>query len=156
MELFTASVEDPDRAERLRSAIKGRGAFRHFKDELVRSPGELERRHALSEEASAAEPGHGSPRPATACSPRTTTIPETGSSPRHRPELTHGSTPEPKRSIPTPDHSHHRRHAAWATSRPSIERDSGFVASWAVSSRLLLFGVAAGDGGVPIRCRVSD
>jgi hypothetical protein len=50
MELFIASVEDPGRAERLRIAIKGRGAFRRFKDELARSPGELERWHALSEE----------------------------------------------------------------------------------------------------------
>ena len=50
MELFIASVEDPGRAERLRGAIKGRGAFRRFKDELARWPGELERWHALSEE----------------------------------------------------------------------------------------------------------
>jgi Uncharacterised protein family (UPF0158) len=50
MELFIASVEEPGRAERLRIAIKGRGAFRRFKDELARSPGELERWHALSEE----------------------------------------------------------------------------------------------------------
>jgi hypothetical protein len=50
MELFIASVEDPDRAERLGIAIKGRGAFRRFKDELARWPGELERWHAFSEE----------------------------------------------------------------------------------------------------------
>ncbi len=50
MELFIASVEDPDRAERLAIAITGRGAFRRFKDELARSPGELERWHALAEE----------------------------------------------------------------------------------------------------------
>jgi hypothetical protein len=50
MELFIASVEHPGRAERLTIAIKGRGAFRRFKDELARSPGELERWHALSEE----------------------------------------------------------------------------------------------------------
>ncbi|MGH2885377.1 MAG: UPF0158 family protein, partial [Solirubrobacteraceae bacterium] len=50
MELFIASVEDPGRAERLRIAITGRGAFRRFKDELARSPGELERWHVLSEE----------------------------------------------------------------------------------------------------------
>ena len=49
MELFIASVE-PDRAERLAAAIEGRGAFRRFKDELARWPGELERWHALSEE----------------------------------------------------------------------------------------------------------
>ena len=50
MELFIASVEDPGRAERLARAIAGRGAFRRFKDELARWPGELERWHALSEE----------------------------------------------------------------------------------------------------------
>jgi len=50
MELFIASVENPGRAERLAIAIKGRGAFRRFKDELARWPGELERWHALSEE----------------------------------------------------------------------------------------------------------
>ena len=50
MELFIASVEDPGRAERLRVAIKGRGPFRRFKDELGRSPGEVERWHALCEE----------------------------------------------------------------------------------------------------------
>jgi hypothetical protein len=50
MELFIASVEDPGRAERLAIAIKGRGAFRRFKDELARWPGELERWHAFSEE----------------------------------------------------------------------------------------------------------
>jgi Uncharacterised protein family (UPF0158) len=50
MELFIASVEDPGRAERLAIAISGRGAFRRFKDELARSPGELERWHALAEE----------------------------------------------------------------------------------------------------------
>ena len=50
IELFIASVEDPGRAERLAVAIKGRGAFRRFKDELARWPGELERWHALAEE----------------------------------------------------------------------------------------------------------
>jgi len=50
MELFIASVEDPGRAERLRVAIRGRGAFRRFKDELASSLGELERWHALSGE----------------------------------------------------------------------------------------------------------
>jgi hypothetical protein len=50
MELFIASVEHPGHAERLRIAIKGRGAFRRFKDELARSPGELERWHGLAEE----------------------------------------------------------------------------------------------------------
>jgi len=50
MRLFIASVEDPDRAERLDRAITGRGAFRHFKNELAQWPGELERWYALSEE----------------------------------------------------------------------------------------------------------
>ena len=50
MELLIASVEDPGRAERLAVAIKGRGAFRRFKDELACWPGELERWHALVEE----------------------------------------------------------------------------------------------------------
>jgi Uncharacterised protein family (UPF0158) len=50
MESFIASVEDPGRAERLARAIAGRGAFRRFKDELARWPGELERWSALSEE----------------------------------------------------------------------------------------------------------
>ena len=50
MELFIASVEQPDRAERLAVAITGRGAFRRFKDELARWPGGLERWHALAEE----------------------------------------------------------------------------------------------------------
>ncbi|MGZ6661021.1 MAG: UPF0158 family protein [Solirubrobacteraceae bacterium] len=50
MELFIASVEHPGRAERLTIAINGRGAFRRFKDELARSPDELERWLTLSEE----------------------------------------------------------------------------------------------------------
>ena len=50
MEFFIASVEDPGRAERLARAIEGRGAFRRFKDELARWPGELERWYAVSEE----------------------------------------------------------------------------------------------------------
>jgi len=50
MEVFIASVEDPGRAERLSIAIRGRGAFRRFKDELARGPGELERWYAFSEE----------------------------------------------------------------------------------------------------------
>jgi len=50
MELFIASVEDPGRAERLAVAIRGRGAFRRFKDELAGWPGEIERWHAFSEE----------------------------------------------------------------------------------------------------------
>ena len=50
MELFIASVDDPGRADRLATAIEGRGAFRRFKDVLARWPGELERWSAFSEE----------------------------------------------------------------------------------------------------------
>ena len=50
MELFIASLEDAVRTERLAVAIRGRGAFRRFKDELASWPGELERWHAFSEE----------------------------------------------------------------------------------------------------------
>jgi hypothetical protein len=50
MELFIASVEDLGRDGGLAVAIRGRGAFRRFKDELARWPGELERWHAFSEE----------------------------------------------------------------------------------------------------------
>jgi len=50
LELFIASVEHPGRAERLAIAIKGRGAFRRFKDELARTPGEPERWYALAEQ----------------------------------------------------------------------------------------------------------
>ena len=50
MELFIASVEDLGRAERLAIVIRGGGAFRRFKDELARRPGDLERWHAFSEE----------------------------------------------------------------------------------------------------------
>ena len=50
IELFIASVEDPGRAERLAIALKRRGAFRRFKDELARWPSELERWDALSQE----------------------------------------------------------------------------------------------------------
>ena len=93
MELFIASVEDPGRAERLRIAINGRGGFRRFKDELAARSASLSDGTPCPRSASAAEPGRGSPRLATACFPPTTTIPETRSSPRHRSELTHGSRP---------------------------------------------------------------
>jgi len=89
MELFIASVEDPGRAERLRVAIKGRGPFRRFKDELGRSPGEVERWHALCEERQR-DRARSWPRPATACCRPSTTIPENGPCLRHRPELSHG------------------------------------------------------------------
>jgi Uncharacterised protein family (UPF0158) len=48
--LYIVSVEDPGWAERLAVAIRGRGVFRRFKDELACWPGELERWHALFEE----------------------------------------------------------------------------------------------------------
>ena len=72
MELFIASVE-PDRAERLATAIKGRGAFRRFKDELARWPGELERWYALSEERRL---GRARSWLTTACCPPPAEIPE--------------------------------------------------------------------------------
>ena len=50
MERFIASVKEAGRAECLAIAIRGRGAFRRFKDELARWPGELERWHAFSED----------------------------------------------------------------------------------------------------------
>jgi Uncharacterised protein family (UPF0158) len=56
MVLFIVSVEDPGRAERLASALGGRGAFRRFKDVLACWPGELERWHALSEERQRGRP----------------------------------------------------------------------------------------------------
>lgn len=43
MELFIATVEDPDIADRLKIAISGKGAFRRFKDVLSRWPEELQR-----------------------------------------------------------------------------------------------------------------
>jgi Uncharacterised protein family (UPF0158) len=50
MELFIATVDDPDVADRLKIAISGRGAFRRFKDVLARWPHELERYYMLSNE----------------------------------------------------------------------------------------------------------
>lgn len=50
MDLFIGTVTDADRADRLDTAIQGRGAFRRFKDVLARWPDELERWYAFSEE----------------------------------------------------------------------------------------------------------
>jgi Uncharacterised protein family (UPF0158) len=66
MEVFIASVEDPGRAERLANAIRGRGVFRRFKDELARWPGELERWLRPSGPAGADRPF---PAPPTAADP---------------------------------------------------------------------------------------
>ena len=50
MEFFIATVADLVRADRLAEAIRGRGAFRRFKDVLARTPEEFERWIAFSEE----------------------------------------------------------------------------------------------------------
>jgi hypothetical protein len=50
MELFIGTVRDPGRADRLETAISGRGAFRRFKGVLARWPGELDRWYAFSAE----------------------------------------------------------------------------------------------------------
>lgn len=41
--LFVDTVADDDRADRPGFAVRGRGAFRRFKDVLGRWPGQLER-----------------------------------------------------------------------------------------------------------------
>lgn len=50
MEIFIATVDDPDIADRLEIAINGRGAFRRFKDVLAWWPEELQRYYRLSSE----------------------------------------------------------------------------------------------------------
>jgi len=47
---FIDAVTDPDRADRLRIAIDGRGTFRRFKDVLARWPDEEERWYRFSDE----------------------------------------------------------------------------------------------------------
>jgi hypothetical protein len=47
---FVGTVADPGRADRLEIALRGRGAFRRFKDVLARWPGELERWYGFSDE----------------------------------------------------------------------------------------------------------
>ena len=50
MEIFIATVDDPDIADRLQIAINGKGAFRRFKDVLSRWPEEFQRYYQLSSE----------------------------------------------------------------------------------------------------------
>lgn len=50
MELFIATVDEPEIADRLQIAITGKGAFRRFKDVLSRWPAQLERYYLLSNE----------------------------------------------------------------------------------------------------------
>jgi len=50
MEIFIDTLADPHLVDQLQSAIHGRGAFRRFKDILGRTPGELDRWFAFSEE----------------------------------------------------------------------------------------------------------
>lgn len=50
METFIDTLADSHQADRLRIAIQGRGAFRRFKDILGRTPDELDRWYAFSEE----------------------------------------------------------------------------------------------------------
>jgi hypothetical protein len=50
MELFITTVADPSIADRLNTAIQGRGAFRRFKDTLSRWPDELQRYLHFAEE----------------------------------------------------------------------------------------------------------
>jgi hypothetical protein len=50
MQAFIDTLADPGQADRLQVAIHGRGAFRRFKDVLGRTPDELDRWFAFSEE----------------------------------------------------------------------------------------------------------
>jgi hypothetical protein len=50
MQAFIATLSDPSQDDRLEIAIRGKGAFRRFKDVLLRWPDELERWFAYSEE----------------------------------------------------------------------------------------------------------
>ena len=50
MEFFIGGVEDASEANRLTTAIDGRGAFRRFRDALDDWPEELDRWHAISED----------------------------------------------------------------------------------------------------------
>ncbi|HWS93156.1 MAG TPA: hypothetical protein VN255_07955 [Mycobacterium sp.] len=59
MELFIATVDDPAIVDRLKIAIRGKGAFRRFKDVLSRWPEELQRYFLFSASASLAVPGPG-------------------------------------------------------------------------------------------------
>jgi hypothetical protein len=86
-ERFIASVEDPGRAERLAIAIRGRGGFRRFTEELARWPGELLSDGTHSpRSANAHARDRGSRRPATACCRPATAIAEDGPSACYPPE----------------------------------------------------------------------
>lgn len=50
MEDFIATLDEPDRADRLGMAISGRGPFRRFKDTISRWPDEQERWYRFSDE----------------------------------------------------------------------------------------------------------
>jgi hypothetical protein len=50
VELFIATVDDPTIVDRLEIAIRGKGAFRRFKDVLSRWPDELQRYFLMSSE----------------------------------------------------------------------------------------------------------
>jgi hypothetical protein len=50
MEIFIATVSDPDIVDRLEIAINGKGAFRRFKDVLSRWPEEFQRYYQVSSE----------------------------------------------------------------------------------------------------------
>jgi hypothetical protein len=50
MQSFIDTLTDPQQSERLQIAIQGRGAFRRFKDVLERTPEELDRWFAFTEE----------------------------------------------------------------------------------------------------------
>ena len=47
---FIGTIDEPARANRLEIAIQGRGAFRRFKDELARGPGELDRWYGYADD----------------------------------------------------------------------------------------------------------
>ena len=50
MEQFITTINDPDTVDRLDIAIRGKGAFRRFKDVLSRWPDELQRYFQFSED----------------------------------------------------------------------------------------------------------
>lgn len=52
MRVFITTVSDTDLVERLERSIRGRAAFRRFRDELERSPAEASRWHAFNDDRS--------------------------------------------------------------------------------------------------------
>ena len=75
MELFIASVEDPGRAERLTHRDhRPRRVSPRSRTSSPAGPASSSDGTPCPRSASAAEPDHGSPRPATACCPPTSTI----------------------------------------------------------------------------------